>query len=190
MSSINQIKANRLNSQLSTGPTTPEGKSASASNSLKHGIYSTAILLPNEDPDAYQSMCNEFFTGLHPIGPLERTLVQRLIDCQWRMNRLDAIEAGFYEQDDDDTPTQVFSFNVAQGYFVELSRQWARQERTFRRAMLDLLALQKERKQAPSEQLASIPHKPAPRPAALAPVHAQQPPTPSEPSPDTGPLAA
>ena len=177
MSSIKQIKANQLNSQLSTGPTTPEGKSTSSSNSLKHGIYSTAILLPHEDPAAYQSMCDEFVTDLRPVGALERTLVQRLIDCQWRMNRLDAIEAGFYEEYPNDDPTETFTRNVASGYLVELSRQWSRQERTFRRAMVDLLALQTERRAPQPAQskptppkLASFPTRPTP-PAPLDATH-------------------
>lgn len=192
MSSNAQINANRANSQKSTGPRTPEGKAASSGNRLKHGIYSTAILLPNEDPDAYQALVDEAFADLQPVGFLERALVQRLADCQWRMNRFDAIDAEFHQSDFDDNRNTTFAASetferiVHHGYGPELARQWARQERIYRRAMLDLLALQKERKSAPSQKnqspirkLASILQNPAPPQQAI--------PEPA-PTPDTGPL--
>ncbi len=39
MPSQAQIDANRLNSQKSTGPTSPEGKAAASLNALKSGIH-------------------------------------------------------------------------------------------------------------------------------------------------------
>ena len=42
MSSDEKNKANRDNSQRSTGPTSPEGKARSSSNALKSGIFSEA----------------------------------------------------------------------------------------------------------------------------------------------------
>ena len=51
MSSPVQFAANQNNAQLSTGPTTHEGKAASSSNAIKLGLYAKqAVLLTPEDP--------------------------------------------------------------------------------------------------------------------------------------------
>ena len=52
MATAAQIAANRLNVQKSTGPRTPEGKAASSSNALKHGMDAASIVIPGEDPAA------------------------------------------------------------------------------------------------------------------------------------------
>jgi len=43
-----QIKANRQNAQLSTGPRTKRGKEIIAQNALKHGVFCKQILLEGE----------------------------------------------------------------------------------------------------------------------------------------------
>jgi hypothetical protein len=60
MATAAQIAANRANSQKSTGPRTPEGKAASRFNALKHGLDAASILLPGEDPDAYDRMVADY----------------------------------------------------------------------------------------------------------------------------------
>src|SRR5581483_10830012 len=49
MSTLRQIEANRRNSQLSTGPRTPEGKAVSRFNALKSGVNAKAQVIPGED---------------------------------------------------------------------------------------------------------------------------------------------
>src|SRR5207247_3252677 len=51
-----KLEANRQNSLKSTGPTSVEGKSRSAMNALKHGLTAEQIVLPNEDPEAYDAL--------------------------------------------------------------------------------------------------------------------------------------
>lgn len=48
-----QIAANRRKAQKSTGPKTPEGKQTVSQNAVRHGLLSTNVLLPGEDPEAY-----------------------------------------------------------------------------------------------------------------------------------------
>ena len=56
MLSPQQITARRQNSLKSTGPRTPQGKSASSRNALKTGIGSNALLLPGEFPDLFAAL--------------------------------------------------------------------------------------------------------------------------------------
>jgi hypothetical protein len=52
MSTREQRRAARRNSELSTGPITPEGKSHSRFNAMRHGLCSQQALLPGEDAEA------------------------------------------------------------------------------------------------------------------------------------------
>ena len=46
---FDEIEANRRNSQLSTGPRSPEGKAVSRFNALKSGINAKAEVIRGED---------------------------------------------------------------------------------------------------------------------------------------------
>ena len=47
MTTLKKIEANKANAALSTGPKTPEGKTISCRNSLKHGLLAQSVL-PDE----------------------------------------------------------------------------------------------------------------------------------------------
>src|SRR3982751_6651737 len=50
-----RLAANRANAQLSTGPTSPEGKAISSLNAVKTGLCARAVLLADaEEARAYQ----------------------------------------------------------------------------------------------------------------------------------------
>jgi hypothetical protein len=63
-----QIDANRQNAQLSTGPTTPEGKAASSKNSNKHGLSGKTILVGDEHRDEAARRWNQWHDHFQP-GP-------------------------------------------------------------------------------------------------------------------------
>ena len=92
--SAHRTAINRANSRHSTGPRTEAGKQRSKLNALRHGLTSQSVLLPTEDPAAYQKHAGEFLSEYQPQGPTERQLVQELTDTSWRLNRVPAIEAG------------------------------------------------------------------------------------------------
>lgn len=96
MSSDAQIKANRSNALLSTGPTTPEGKAKSSLNAVKTGLTGRTVLLPGEDADAYRKHLQSFQDKHHPVGDDEQNLVQSLADTEWRLLRIPALEMGIY----------------------------------------------------------------------------------------------
>ena len=97
MATLDQLRANRENSQRSTGPKTEEGKRRSALNGTRHGLTGRVILLPYEDMQAYNAFCKRWFNDLQPKGIHEEILVQNMADCQWVLNRaqthIESIEA-------------------------------------------------------------------------------------------------
>src|ERR687890_2000508 len=96
MTSEKQARANRRNALKSTGPKTPEGKAAIRHNALGHGLLSRDILLPGEDEDALRELGEHVWDELQPVGALESVLVNRVISCTWRLQRLGRVEAGIF----------------------------------------------------------------------------------------------
>ncbi len=91
-----QIAANQKNAQLSTGPTSPEGKAKSSLNAVKTGLTGRTVLLPGEDAAAYEAHIAAYFTRHQPAGDEERNLVQSLADTEWRLLRIPALEMSIY----------------------------------------------------------------------------------------------
>jgi hypothetical protein len=89
-----QIEANRRNAQQSTGPRTEIGKKTSSLNALRHGLTSRIVVLPTEDLAAYQRFSEEFLVDLAPATFAERQFAQTIVDTQWRLNRVRALEDG------------------------------------------------------------------------------------------------
>src|SRR3954447_8491218 len=96
MSSDAQIHANQANAQLSTGPTTSEGKAKSSLNAVKTGLTGRTVLLSSEDAAAYQAHVERFREELQPVGEREAQLVQSLADTQWRLDRIPGLEFGLF----------------------------------------------------------------------------------------------
>jgi hypothetical protein len=98
MSTKSQICANAANAQLSTGPTSPEGKAKSSLNALKTGLTGRTVLLPAEDAAAYQQHVSDYEKELRPAGQRECDLVQSIADASWRLQRIPVLESAIYAQ--------------------------------------------------------------------------------------------
>jgi hypothetical protein len=96
MASLNQLAANRANAQLSTGPTSSEGKAKVSHNALKTGLTGRTVLLPTEDVAAYQAHVERIFKQFNPESDEEKRLTQSLADTLWRLDRIPSLEAGIY----------------------------------------------------------------------------------------------
>ena len=93
MASPNQLAANRANSQLSTGPTSSQGKArvssaqgdlqpvvrASRLAALKTGLTGRTVLLPSDDVTAYQAHVDRIFKQFSPEGLEQQQLVKGAI---------------------------------------------------------------------------------------------------------------
>jgi hypothetical protein len=83
MATERQIEANKLNSQKSTGPKSPEGKAKSSLNRLSHGFASNATVIPGEDPEEFKALLCDL-TGEHqPTTVTEQILVEKMASNQW-----------------------------------------------------------------------------------------------------------
>ena len=88
-----KLEANRVNAEKSTGPVTPEGKSNSSMNALKHGLRARkAILLPNETEEDYMVVRKAMLYDLDPRGMAECIIADIVIDSAWRLRRIPTFE--------------------------------------------------------------------------------------------------
>jgi hypothetical protein len=83
---------NGVNAEKSTGPKTEAGKQRASMNAFKHGLTGNRILLQTHEHEAYQRLTNALNRDLQPKSELERQLVQKLIDCHTRLNRIAALD--------------------------------------------------------------------------------------------------
>jgi hypothetical protein len=96
MSSQAQVTANQANAQLSTGPTSAEGKAKSSRNALKTGLTGHTILLPGDDAEIYEAKLLQCVEAFSPVGENETALVQAIADTEWRIARIPGLEYGIY----------------------------------------------------------------------------------------------
>jgi hypothetical protein len=88
MSTEAQIKANRRNSQKSTGPRSPEGKAIVSKNAVKHGLFASENVIKGENQGDFDLFHDEMLSKLAPVGPVESMLAERFISLSWRLNRV------------------------------------------------------------------------------------------------------
>ena len=93
MTSKAQIKANRKNSQKSTGPKTIEGKKAVAKNALKQGLFTNEAIIAGESLEDYNTMREKTLDELCPIGNMETILAERIVSLTWRLKRVERFQS-------------------------------------------------------------------------------------------------
>src|SRR5882724_11319377 len=91
-----QINANRANAQKSTGPRSPEGKSASRFNALQHGLDAKSVIIPGEDPAEYEQLAQDYQAEFRPASPSEAFHVDTMLRADWNKRRLQKLEAELY----------------------------------------------------------------------------------------------
>jgi hypothetical protein len=91
-----RLASNRANAQLSTGPTSPEGKATCSLNAVKTGLTGRTVLLPGDDAALYETHVSNFMKRHQPANDEEHNLVQSLADTEWRLLRIPSLEMGIY----------------------------------------------------------------------------------------------
>src|SRR5947209_17153371 len=153
MSTERQIAANRLNAQKSTGPSTPEGRAAVRLNGVKHGITAQTLVLKGESESDFTALLDSYEAEHDPATPTEEALVLQLAMATWRLRRLYHAAAGYYAYKLKDTADRAASHKLddhahlglvtdwSQSTMATFTRQEARLERTFYRALHELQRL-------------------------------------------------
>jgi hypothetical protein len=96
MATDQQIAANRLNAQLSSGPKSPEGRKRSSMNALRHGLTGQITTMTDEDRTAHDNFTKALIHDLAPKGAMETQLAQRIATDSWRLNRASAVEDNLF----------------------------------------------------------------------------------------------
>jgi len=89
-----RLRANRANSQKSTGPRSDSGKQRARLNACRHGLTGRTVLLPAEEFEVYRAHSKALTASLAPEGPEETLLAAAIADDYWRLERLRSIEEG------------------------------------------------------------------------------------------------
>jgi len=163
-----RLAANRANAQYSTGPRTEEGKAKVSLNAVKTGLTGRTVLLSSEEAVPYQALILEFEKALQPVGVEERALVQSILDCRWRLDRILGLEMALvtlirnewiardpkYNNPVTAILTEMEIRRKHEKEFRNLQIQESRLARRREKEMAELLRLQKERKAQEAEALA------------------------------------
>jgi hypothetical protein len=93
-----QLAANRRNARQSTGPVTPDGKTRSARNALRHGLLSAHVVVSAGDgaerTEEFQALLDSLLEEFDPHDVIEQALVERVAACFWRLRRAQRFEVG------------------------------------------------------------------------------------------------
>jgi hypothetical protein len=97
MATQKQVKANRQNALRSTGPKTSVGKTISSVNSIRHGFYSTTVLLPGEDREEYLRLARRIVLAYQPSGILEEEEVRSIVETRWQLRRATRVDSELFQ---------------------------------------------------------------------------------------------
>ena len=163
-----KVEANRANAQLSTGPTSVEGKAKVSVNAVKTGLTGRTVLLPADDVDAYETLIADFSAKWQPATREEQRLTQALADTEWRLMRIPELENGiltlgyrelaheFADIEDPAARRSAIQANIFLTYTRKLSNLQTQESRLRRQREKDTAALEKlqvDRKAAKNRRL-------------------------------------
>jgi hypothetical protein len=140
-----RLEANRANAQLSTGPTSAEGKSTSSRNAIKHGLSCRETNLFFNDPDEQtqflihkKSLRNE----LIPVGEVEEKLFHLYAFCLFQAQRAQVLELAATDAwlDDQTNPVLIANMERMARYGEIHERRAARTLNEIRKLQLDRFA--------------------------------------------------
>jgi len=145
MATSAQFLANQKNAALSTGPRTPEGKSASSRNAVKHGLSSAFKVLAHEDQQEFDALLADMRACYRPRDIHQKLLVDQMAKSQWLLARAQRLQTVAYDllagaQNEADPDAAIVNAMRAANPDIigRLERYAARAERSFYKAHREL----------------------------------------------------
>jgi hypothetical protein len=165
MASPSQILANRENAQRSTGPKTGDGKQTASRNALRHGLTGTQIVIPGEDPTAYEDLRQGLLESHRPANEAERILVDQIAANAWRLLRAQRVETAFLakltEGAEDPDAAIAEAFLEKPKELARMHRYVAAAQNAYYKALSQLAKLQKERATTQEEEIGFVSYPPS-----------------------------
>ncbi len=121
----------------STGPRSSTGKATSSRNSFKHGLASGQIVVPGEDPAAFDALLADLTTDHAPANSTEELLVHEMAESYWLMQRATRLQTSCFTDGEVDGKQLALFLRYRTTY-----------ERAFHKALGTLMKLKKERESA------------------------------------------
>ena len=126
-------------------------------NALKTGIDAQSELIRGETQTALSELTAEYYDQFHPVTPVERMLVDTLIDCEWLLRRFRAVDTQLTENAwhvFDITLGKVFTDNC--DVFARLQRRIDSTQRHYHSALRELQRLQSAEIAEPDSEPAPV----------------------------------
>jgi len=93
------LEANRDNAQLSTGPSSEDGKRRSRRSALKHGILAKTVLFKNEEDEvAFHTFLDDLEQDQKPRDTIERMQLEDVAITRIRLARATRLEQRLYRR--------------------------------------------------------------------------------------------
>ncbi|HEY7305026.1 MAG TPA: hypothetical protein VH601_12970 [Bryobacteraceae bacterium] len=134
MSTQAQVAANQHNAQLSTGPKTEKGKSASSKNNFRHGFTGAFMILPWEKHEEFDTLLSGLRAEHQPATITENLLVEKMAQSWWLRTRALLLQ------------NNCFSDSIDQKQLALYLRYQTTHERAFHKSLNDLLKLRAEKR--------------------------------------------
>ncbi|MFN7921320.1 MAG: hypothetical protein U0Q16_14560 [Bryobacteraceae bacterium] len=150
MATAAQAKANRENAQHSTGPRSAEGKSRSASNSLRHGLCAKHLIVLPGEQEHLDHLSAALRAELDPQTPLEEIFFDDILRARWNIFRCARAEEDLVLSGID--PLIEDGAHMA---FTRIQSYLRANERAFHRALKELKAAQSDRRAKMEERTQS-----------------------------------
>jgi hypothetical protein len=131
-----QIAANQANAQLSTGPTTEEGKAISSQNRRKFGLTGRFTVLPWEDQEDFNLLVTRLRAEHQPTIAFETDLIEKMAQHFWLAQRAVLLQEICFDRETphSDCPKQLALY----------MRYQTTHERAFERCVKELRTLRNE----------------------------------------------
>ena len=141
-----QIEAARINGAKSHGPVTPEGKQASSTNAIRHGLLSGSIVLKGESIARFEALYDDLLSEHQPATQSEIAVVNVMAAALWRQLRVWGFEKLWVDTDiaNQDRPAWYSALNSYVGPHTcigTLLRYETAYSRQFSRAQKEIVAL-------------------------------------------------